>query len=112
MVGESATRPVQAEALAAQCLRAVFVLATSGVLGNGQKCPDVFPAGKEDSLNSPGEEDIHLEIPDAPHLSQACEESSLFGQRLCIFPYPASPHVKGDNQSWGRQLGLQRRIES
>lgn len=50
MVGEGVTQPmllpVQPEALAAQCLWAVFVLEMSGVLGNGQNCPDVFPAGE------------------------------------------------------------------
>ena len=47
--------PVQPEALVAQCLHAVFVLKMSGVLGNGQKCPDAFPARERGFAEFPEE---------------------------------------------------------
>ena len=57
--------------------------------------------GKEDSLNSPGDENIHHETPDTRHLSQAYEESSLSAQQLCTFPYPhLAPSETGPSELW------------
>ena len=62
--------------------------------------------GKEDSLNSPGEENIHHETCDTPHLSQAYEESSLFAQQLCIFPYPRLAPSKKGRSELGEATGV------
>lgn len=87
----------------------MFVLQISAVLGSGQKRPAIFPAGEEDSPNSPGEEKSLCEAPDTSHLSQACEQSPVCTAAPHL-PYPHLATSKKGQSELGRQLGSLRRM--
>ena len=101
--GGARRAPLQPEAQSALHLWAALVLEMNGVLGSGQKRPDVFLVRERGKQPASGR---HLVACTA---ARAFKKSLFLAGSSAASPHPPLRHRERDSQSRGREMGSRRR---